>query len=158
MVANNNSEISREIIDALQSQLGAEGMPTKVSDTIQLSVEVNPKLLRRCDIIKQVSSASTIYTTPADKDFFVNTVHLGIAKDVADTGTAASITCVVNGATVTLLTIPGITLTADAQNVVIPFPVPIKVDRNTAVAFAVAGSYTAVRASITGFLSRKAYN
>lgn len=104
-----------------------------------------------CNIIKSVSSITTIYTTPADKDFYLTSCTLTMAKAAGDTATSIVIQAAVGGVTTVLVRLSGITLTAERDSLFCPFPVPIKIDRGSAIALAGGGTFTSVGGSIQGY-------
>lgn len=149
MVNIYNSQISKEIQEGAKTQT-ADRIPNQLADKVVPVMEVNPKLLRRVTILKDANSTSknsnaTIYTTPVNQDFYLTMLQTSYEKnatcDIA-TGVLYSITGVINGATVILGSICGITLTAQADVVCIPFNPPVKLDRNTPITLARGASYT----------------
>jgi len=127
---------------------------TKAGDTLSADVHevITPVISLKpvANIVKSATTATTIYTTPTDKDFYLTSLYLSVAKDAAQTGTSASITAIIDGVTVNLLSFISITLTASevADNIV--FNTPIKIDRGTAIA-TVASNWTSSRSGLTGY-------
>jgi len=154
-----NSETAKELNDAIRGNANTNLPPKILANQIIPVIDINPKHGRRANIVagtvKTTSGSQTVYTTPANKDFYLTTVSYALIKDVAcDMATGFStITCTVDGASSNLIVQPIITLTAQNQVITISFPNPIKVDRNTLISF--GGTYAAgvcVRsASITGY-------
>ena len=129
-----NSDLQKEYVEGGKIQVSREGSVNQISQQVIPVMEVNPKLLRRCNYFQSRSStAGTIATTSADKDTFIVACSLGIDKLVTDTGTDAVLKATVDGVQINLLYIPGITLTLNQQNITISFPFPIKLDRNTTI-------------------------
>lgn len=112
-------------------------IPSQLAEKVVPVMEVNPKMLRRCNIVRGQEAANstsgTIYTTPADKDFFMVACQLGVIKDVTSTSTLSTLRATIDGVQQKLLEIPGITLTAQSAVVSLSFPDAIKIDRNTAI-------------------------
>lgn len=154
----NNSQLSKELIDGAKIQTSFDKIPTQLADKVVPVMEVNPKLLRCCNFIKEAScinaTTTTIYTTPTNKDFFLTALHLSVIKDVTSTSTRSYVNAYVNGVVNSLITIAGITLTVQDQNCSISFPIPIKIDRGTAIALnnSSATANVTSRASIMGYL------
>lgn len=152
-----NSELLKELKDGGKLQQSRDIIPTQLADKIVPVMEVNPKLMRRCNVLRSGSSAVSgsisLYTTPTDRDFFLTSLHLGIIKDAAcDIATGAvNLGITVDGTARNFISIPVITLTA--QNIVrdVAFCTPIKVDRGTSIS--ITGTYTAGVMSRTGGLS-----
>lgn len=139
MVNNNNSETTRELIDAGKLQV-VQGVPQTIANYIQPVMEVNPKLLRRITITRDNTKTTTgsaiIYTTPATQDFYLVGYTISVIKDVAcdaATGGVAFISVVIDGATRTFGNIVGITLTAQNEAFSHSFPIPMKIDRSTTI-------------------------
>jgi hypothetical protein len=141
-----NSELSTELREGAKIQQGIDPTPSELADKVIAVMEVNPKLLRNIEILASAATtgtgASTIMTTPRDKDIYVTEITLGIIKDVlcdVATGTYA-INTTINGVSRPLVNTPILTLTAQNQNLVISFSRPIKLDRNVTIALASASS------------------
>jgi len=136
MVNNNNSALTKELIEGGRLQT-IQGVPQTISNYIQPVMEVNPKLLRICNLCKSASASNatgvTIYTTPTGQDFYLVSCQLGVIKDVTSTSTNTNIQVFIDGVSISLLRIPGITLTPQSEVISLAFPYPIKIDRGTAI-------------------------
>jgi len=139
MVQIQNSSTVRELIKAAGLTAG-DGIPTRLAESVVPVIDINPSHARVCDIVILTAPSSsgnaTIYTTPSDKDFYLVSASLGVIKDATcndATGNASSIVITVNSVQQSLLQIAGITATAQMENFSSFFPVPIKIDRNTAI-------------------------
>lgn len=164
MVQNYNSELSKEVVEAGKLQVNRDYPPNSFSDKIVYTCETNPKLLRRTNYVATASStasaatntiiASTLYS---DKDLYITSASIGIAKDVANdaiTG-AIALNVTLNGVLSSLLSIPTLTLTAQSNTLSISFPNPIKVDRGTIISMTFptfAAGLCSRRATITYYL------
>ena len=152
----NNDQTIKESSDVLGYQV--QNIPQLDTSKISLVANVNPKDLRRINIVRYAnavnSGSGTIYTTPTDKDFYLCYANLGIIKDATSTSTEESLRIVIDGATQRLMTIPSITLTAQSQNVFISLNNPIKIDRNTAITIngSSATANITLNGSIAGYL------
>lgn len=139
----NNTELLIGMRDNAKVQ-NTENIPSQLADKVVPVMEVNPMLLRRCNIVKGNVRTSTgvvtIYTTPTNKDFYLTSVCFGVSKDaVCNVATGLlNISISVEGTTAYthLCNTPVITLTASSSIVSQSFPVPIKLDRNTTVSMA----------------------
>jgi hypothetical protein len=145
----NNSELSQELING-SGITGLNSIPNDLGKTIVPVMEVNPRLLRKINIVKAQSRATTsaspitLYTTPARKDFYLVGVTYTITKDAAcDAATTIyGFKCYVGSLQVQLYGKYHITLTAEQESIYLVFPIPIKCDRATAISLD-AISYTA---------------
>jgi len=103
------------------------------------------------------STTTTILTTDSVKDTYINSVSLGVIKDVTSTSILSTIQVVINGATRSLIEIPGITLTAQSQTISASFPIPIKIDRSSTITINNSSATSNIRASgcVGGFLRQR---
>lgn len=91
-------------------------------------------------IINVVKTASTsngnlsIYTTPADKDFYLCSIQYHRVKDATSDCANTSVTATINGTSTAILVAQGIGTTAQDDSIVINLSVPLKIDRSTAIA------------------------
>lgn len=131
------SQTKREIDDAIRGNTTSNLAPTKVSDDVQLVLNVNPKDYRRCNIVKfredTNSTGGVIYTTPTDRDFYLVAAQLELIKDATSTSTISQITSTIDGAAIKILTIPSLTLTAQTSSKTISFPNAVKLDRGVTI-------------------------
>jgi hypothetical protein len=159
-----NSELSHEIRDGAKIQQSVDGIPSELADKVIPVMEVNPKLLRVIDVVRNATatpnSNTTIYTTPTDRDFFLTTAQLAYVKDATcdiASGVGPRISVTMFGETTTrgILESAVITLTADSQIISIAFPRPIKLARGSAITGDRGAAFTVgnlVRSfSITGY-------
>jgi hypothetical protein len=141
--------------DLLGFQAGANQVPVDTPNSIQPVIEVGPRF---CQLIRASSrgttGSSTIYTTPADKDFYITHAVLTLTKDATNDGTSLTLSASQGGLFSNILNIRTQTTTAGSFSQVISFPYPIKVDRNSAISYGMtftAGSAT-FAANIGGFI------
>jgi len=86
------------------------------------------------EIVATNATSATIYTTPADQDFYLTNCTLSVTKDATATSIKSGIYVSVEGvAALTVATITGITLTAQQEAISCNFYPPIKIDRNYAI-------------------------
>lgn len=77
------------------------------------------------------ATSATILTTPTGRDFYLTGAALSMIKDVTSTSNSSTIRCVINGVTVIILDIAGITLTAQSATQTVVFNPPLKIDAGT---------------------------
>lgn len=142
-----NSDLSKELVEGAKIQTSFDYTPDQLAEKVVPVMEVNPKLLKINNFIKNNFQTTTgtiaIITTPADKDTYITGLSAGYVKDVTcDSATGVySLTCVINGATHNLIQFPIITLTAQQDEREITFAYPVKVDRASAIQL--TGTFTA---------------
>ena len=145
-----NSDLSHELRDGAKISSRDE-IPQELGKTVVPVMEVNPKLLRVCNWWRgAIGAASTITTTPTDRDTYIVAAHLGIYKLAADTGTDVQLRCIVDGLSHNLLVIPGITLNANTTCLSISFPIPIKVDRGSVIS-TIGANVSRISGGVEGF-------
>ena len=88
-----NSDLFKEMASAGALQQAVDKIPNQLAEKVVPVMEVNPKLFRRINIIKQDdlqnATSSTTYTTPTDKDFFLTNLNFSYIK--TNTATTAAI-------------------------------------------------------------------
>ena len=163
MATITNSEVIQEIRDSAKIQAGMESIPNQLENKVIPVMEVNPKLLRRINIVKtataNAATSATIYTTPTDQDFYLVSLTLSMIKDSSATSVESSITAIIDGATIKVASIVGITLTAQNDSISLTFPFPMKIDKNTSI-YVTNSTNTAViksLACIHGYLVNNPY-
>lgn len=154
-----NTQTKREIDDAIRGNSVTNLAPTKVSDNVQLVLNVNPKDYKNSEIVLSNtcvnSTSSTIYTTPTDRDFYLTSAQLSMIKDAGALSTYSAINCTINGdANVRLIRVIGLATTAQTESLSISFPAPVKVDRGTAITVinSNAGANVSASGLIAGYL------
>lgn len=149
--------IANDFLNSLKLDVaGGDKAPNETSDKIVLTYDyTNTKY---ANIVKFDSSTTTadltLYTTPTDRDFYLTFAQISIVKNATDDGTNTNLNVTIGGASVTLMSIRGLTTTAQDQSLVSNFTVPIKLDRNSAirVAHATTAGSIAKYGSIAGFI------
>jgi hypothetical protein len=147
-----NSDLSKELREGGKLQV-TDRMPSELAEKVVPVMEVNPKLLRRVNLLKNANSggAFTLYAAPSNKDTFITGLSLAFHQIVTDTLTQVSISVTIDGAAIRLFLMPSTTLTINDQYAYLPFPTPIKVDRGTNISITVTGTVTQVWASLIGY-------
>ena len=130
-----NSSISRIMIDGLN--LKGENSTNEINDIIIPTFETNPRLVKdgTCYVGANTNStATTMVTLPADKQFYITGACITTQKDATATSTSFNIS-ITKDAEVgkQIIVTPGVTLTAGIIGNSIMFSNPIKVDKGTAI-------------------------
>jgi hypothetical protein len=137
MAQIHNSDLSKELIKGGRLQVSRDIVPNQLAEKVVPVMEVNPRLLKTSQIVRgntaTNATSATIYTTPTDRDFYLTGASIAVIKDVTSTSTESSIKVTIDGSTQRLLSISGITLTAQSSANSINFQNPIKIDRNTTI-------------------------
>ena len=150
-----NTQTKKEIEDAIRGNSVSNLAPSKVSDNVQLVCNVNPKDYRRCNIIKTATSATTIYTTPTDKDFYISGSMLSISTTAAGTNVASinivpfgeSVAIPINSARI----FNTATVDGDHAEVYTPFSIPILLARGSTITSTSSGTIGSGRYTIIGY-------
>lgn len=131
MVRHNNPTISLDATRILN--LKAEGFDselTKLTPVIQIKPKTNIVRSQNCFN----ATSATVYTTPADKDFYLISAVLSTSKDATATSTTTSITTTIDGGSgQDILRLGLLTLTSERTAISTQFNPPIKIDRNVAI-------------------------
>lgn len=130
MATIHNTDLTKELRDGGKLQQLSDIIPSQLADKVVPTMEVNPKFFRRTNIIKRAAAtnatAATIYTTPADKEFFLTGASLSVIKDATSTSTSTYIQSTdSNGMTFEILDIPSITLTPQSETISVTLANPI---------------------------------
>jgi hypothetical protein len=140
MTSIKNADTIRELIKGANLQTGFDQIPNELARSIVPTLEVNPAMFRRCNIVRGSSAINattqTIYTTPTDRDFFLCGCSLNVIKDVTSTTTRSDIICNPDGDTSqSVLRVSCLTLTPQTgqQSQVFPFPIKLKRGSNITV-------------------------
>jgi hypothetical protein len=156
-----NSDVTKGLQKNAGIQQNIDKTPNELAEKIVPTIETNPELLRRCNIIRTASATNStsaiIYTTPKNQDFYIVAANLSHTRDAVATSVASSINAVINGATQTILQICNVATTAGEQSLALSFPFPIKVDRDTniTVTNGAAVAYIKTVGTIIGYLDEK---
>ena len=149
---------SKEVIDKISDELKVQPslqIPRELMDKIQLVYNVNP--FNPVTIIATAaadnSTAAVVFTTPAERDFYLTSVILSVIKDVNSTSTRSSMNVRINEVNTELIHIAGISVTAQNDVVSLNYNPPIKLSRGGEITVnnTTAVSKIVARASITGY-------
>ena len=138
---NQNTRVTQEIKGGLGlSEI--TGYPRKVADAIIPVLPVNKKY---CNIVKSADATGTLYTTPADKDFYL------IAANISAEGSAGAdgrthITVTVGGVATQILNtyVDSAVGTQNTATNNLSLSVPLKIDRGTAIICTVVGGFACI--------------
>lgn len=157
MAQIHNSDLFKEVKDGAKIQQSFDAIPSQLAEKVVPVMEVNPKLLRRCNFmasaVRSTSGASTLVTTASDRDTFITNAYISTNYDNTAVVTVNRLTIVQDGATKVLILSPNTAnfYLASAININLPFP--LKVDRNSAIILGVtssAGAYS-ISAGVVGY-------
>jgi hypothetical protein len=135
-----NSDLIKELRDVGKIQISTDKIPNEIADKVVPVINVNPKQSRVINaILSSAVTASgvaqTLLAAQPNRDFFITSASISIVKDAACTPGREfyHIICTIDGATKNILTIPYYSAVASESHKTISFPIPIKIDRNTAI-------------------------
>lgn len=157
-----NRDIITNIVNDLGINPGPDILPSTINATIQPVFEVYEKVV---DVAKNVvttapTTSSTIYTTPADKDFYLTSVQLSFIKDASATSTASFVQTTIGGVSATILSLRQLATTAQSGSESITYNPPLKIDRNVAITCQNSTNVAAItsQACITGYIKNNRTN
>lgn len=128
MVENQNTAIVDRMSDDIKEG-NIAALPKNIQSNIQPCLIINPPTVNdiaRTNVTEADNNSQTVFTTPQDRQFYLSNASIS-AMSVASSGTV-SLTCVINGATQTVLKI-GIDDFGKSTN--LGGQMNILVDRNT---------------------------
>lgn len=96
-------------------------------------VNITPRINCYSLTSNNLNGNATLYTTPSDADFYLCSLQLSRTKDVTADTTGSAIKATIEGVSKQILYMSGLTATAQAQDLVIEFPLPVKIDRGTTI-------------------------
>ena len=137
MVLIQNAEAIKIIRDECRLSI-SEGFPQVLGGTVLPVIDMSPVFHRKPFTVNAnpvSTGAVTIYTTVAGEDVYISGIQLGFVQNVTSSAATGqiSVTAVIDGTTVPLVSIPVLTLTAMSENTYVQFANPIKVDVATAI-------------------------
>jgi len=142
MATINNSDLFKELKEGARIQQLSDVVPNQLGNQIIPVMEVNPKLMRRINVLARISAfgTATVYTTPANQDFYLVGVCIQAANSTASQASTATVTITPFGAAATIFnslylrTSVILDVASGVSNMILP--IPIKLERNTNVAYA----------------------
>lgn len=145
-----NADATRIIRDGAKLTL-SEGFPQVLLPNVVPVMDMTPRFHRVVNIVRNGTSASTIYAVPSDRDFYLTYASLSAAQAATGTGVSISITVVIDGVTRNLMDIATVSLQACTENVFNSFMPPVKIDRGSNIVLSASGSYDRLRGNIAGY-------
>lgn len=154
MVYVNNNETIKELNDAIKGDFVSNIAPKSINNSVQPVININPKDYKIINIVKS-NTSGTIYATPTNKDFYLRGITLSgssitaglcrinINANVQDMGA-------VDLLQLALQVSAAVPAASDTQ--IIIYPIPLKITRNTNIAFTSAGTVEHSQACIFGTL------
>lgn len=127
-----NSQQVKETIEALKLDIRVDKIPAALP-----SVETNPKQVKEAHICESAQLAgalsATIYTTPADNDFYITSGNISMKCTTGTTVTYMRISAVIGSVRKTLIEISSIAGQSTTAQNILSLRNPIKIDRNTTI-------------------------
>lgn len=159
MVDVRNAEALAAIRKAAQLQVLGDKVPLRLSETVAPVMEMNPELLRRCNVVANTSRSttgtSTVYTVPSDKDFFLTSAQMSASYDATADSTNSFLTVTLDdgASSARPLQLMKQTTTASSLTQGLSFVPPIKLKRGTTVGLNLSFSVGSGNgsANITGY-------
>lgn len=157
MVTINNQELKKAFSDSTKTQLLEQ--PNQVDNRVVIPiVDVTPYFHKKADIVRNgtlsAATSATIYTTPAERDFYLTSFAFSYKKDATSPAVLMGLSIVnVDGVRVGW-NISDNSVTATRDKMQMNFSIPIKVARNSTITLT-SSSATAVivmDGTITGFV------
>lgn len=137
MAKINNSDCTRGLAKNAGIQESRDKTPNELAEKIVPTFETNPALLRKCNIVRYAlatnATATTIYGCPTSRDFYLCGASLSVIKDGTATSLSSSIQILPAGDSnySRVLSIAGLTLTAQSETQAVDFSRPILIERGT---------------------------
>jgi len=178
MAKINRSDAIQRAVSGLGLNPSENAIPSDTLDKVQTTFDIDPRVNKieslpaESHIIRTAGNSSsgtstTLYNTPNLQgfDFFLTSLTLSMIKDATcDAATSSTagvrIGTTISGTARSLLIIPTLTLTAQYSIIYMPFPTPIKVDKNVIInitnATFTAGSCV-INGVVTGYLTKTQY-
>jgi len=158
MATINNSQAIQRILDDAGIQTAIDEVPKQLARSVVPVLISNPKP-STYKVIKNAynttQSATVLYTTPSDKDFYLTGIWFSNNSDVACDNTSMIINVVPeNGVSTSILQIYKPSVTVYVESFPYSFSKPIKLERGSTILF--TNSFTAgssvTSISLTGYI------
>lgn len=137
MAQIHNTQTLNEVREGGKLQQSREIIPSQLAEKVVPVMEVNPKLMRRINIMKflerTATSAGTIYTTPTDKDFLLVAIQMSERHDAAYDGTRMRINFTLDDGSAGRIDLKLANGTIGSTNQVIDLPIPMKLARGSTI-------------------------
>lgn len=152
------SEVVQGLIEALRLDAARDVMPNRLGDIVVPTFDYSNA--RFCEIVRganrATTGATTIFTTPSDRDFFLSSANLAVQADISADSTGNVLQVTVGGVVRDIIRLNKISLTVTTESLSTSYPIPLKIDRNTGITIAhtfTVGAST-LSGCITGFTIR----
>jgi hypothetical protein len=126
------SSILRRVADIFGLQQAADKTPISSADVVQPVVEMGN---RTTELMKDASATSTgnttIYTTPADKDFYLTFIFASYKKDIACDCTACYLRVTTGDGATRDIQFPVVPLLASTDHLEVILTYPLRLARNS---------------------------
>ena len=123
----------------------------QVAPIIQPVIEIKPFSNIVASTSRGSKGTSTIFTTPAEKDFYLTSVGMSAQFDATADNLVVEIRAAINGVTKTLIDIRKLTTTAITAQPFVSYDMPIKIDRGTTII--VQSVFTVGAGSFSGYIT-----
>ena len=140
MVRHQNPSITERALRILNTK-AFDQLSSEVTGPIA-TIAIQPTCKTVRSGVTGSSGTLTLFTTPSDKDFYLCSFTISLAKDsTCDTASGViSLSATIDGVSQRLASLAVLTLTAQSINQVVSLQYPLKVDRNTAIS--INGTFT----------------
>ena len=132
-----NTDLLKTMIDGAGIQISKDVVPNQLAEKVLPVMETNPNFFKKITVLRETngtnSVATTIYTTPTDRDFFLCGCSVSFAKDVTATSLSSSITADIDRVNRVLILLNTLSLTIERGSEVINFIPPVKIDRGASI-------------------------
>lgn len=128
-----NSQVTQEIIRALKLNVQKESVPNPVPVVIVDLKHSSDRVQIRSVTSSNLNGNSTLIAGITGQNIYLLGLSLSRTKDVTADTTGSSVRVTIDGATREVLSMSGLTLTAQDKDMFINFPIPIKLDVNTGI-------------------------
>ncbi len=153
-----NSDVTKGLADSAGIQINTDKIPNELAEKIVPTFETNPEQLRKTTIVVHNTgtnaTATTIYTTPANQDFYLTGYDLSLSKTAAAASARGYLMFTTNGVSRRIY-IQGEATTALQAGTRGFLNHPIKIDRSTniQIGLPVAEATISMSATIFGYVN-----
>jgi len=127
MTRHYNPSIVERASRILASKAG-DYLSDEVSGPVAV-IPISPVTKTLARATSTATAASTVYTTPVDKDFYLTGITLGMTKDATCDNTIVQVAVTVDGTQTIIIDVPSQSVTAYSTQVPVQFIPPLKLDR-----------------------------
>ena len=144
---------------AIKAALTRDNLPNQLAEKVVPVIDVHPDHNRIANVVVSDilanGTSATLYTTPTDRDFYLTSATLSTIKDATSTSTASAIEITPQvGLATKILSIVGLTLTAQNFSIATSFNCPILLKRGSSINITNSTNVANItsRAAITGYI------